>query len=93
MNIGRKFELRSVAGNGQRGAGGRTIFKALLLTSALLTGGLMAGPANATLTITTAGTITSGTETGGLFGLPTAGTSLVGDSYSQIGRASCRERV
>jgi hypothetical protein len=83
MNIGRKFELRSVAGNGQGRAGGRTIFRALLLTSALFTGGLMAGPANANpLTITTTGTITSGTETGGLFGLATAATNLAGDAYS-----------
>jgi hypothetical protein len=85
MNIGRNVELRSVAGNVPRGAGGRTIFKALLLTSALLTGGLMAGPANAGyagVAVTTAGTITSGSETGGLFGLPTASTSLAGDSYS-----------
>jgi len=34
------------------------------------------------LLITTTGTITSGSETGGLFGLPTAATSLVGDSYT-----------
>jgi len=63
--------------------GGRTLFKALLLVSTLLSGGLMALPADAgEMLITTTGTITSGSETGGLFGLPTATTSLVGDSYT-----------
>jgi hypothetical protein len=61
----------------------RTIFKALLLVSTLLSGGLMALPADAgEMLITTTGTITAGSETGGLFGLPTATTSLVGDTYT-----------
>jgi hypothetical protein len=34
------------------------------------------------LLVTTTGTIASGSETGGLFGLPTASTSLAGDSYT-----------
>ena len=64
---------------------GRSCFKPLLLASVLLSGGLAVQPANAAPTnmvITTAGTITSGSETGGLFGLPSATTSLVGDSYT-----------
>jgi PEP-CTERM motif len=63
---------------------GRTFFKALLLVSMLLTGGLPAQPADASLLITTTGTITSGSETGGLFGLPSSITSLVGDRYTLI---------
>jgi hypothetical protein len=63
--------------------GSRTLFKALLLVSTLLSGGLMALPADAgEMLITTTGTITSGSETGGVFGLPTATTSLVGDTYT-----------
>jgi len=61
----------------------RTFFKLLLLVSTLLSGALAAGPAES-LVITTTGTITSGSETGGLFGLPTATTSLVGASYTLI---------
>src|SRR4051794_26966951 len=57
--------------------------KPLLLIIALLCGALTASPAGAYL-VTTTGTITSGTETGGLFGLPTATTSLAGDSYTLI---------
>jgi hypothetical protein len=65
--------------------GGRAIFKALLLLSTLLSGGLATLPAYAAnIQIVTTGTITSGTETGGLFGLPVASTSLVGDSYTLI---------
>jgi hypothetical protein len=65
--------------------GDRAIFKALLLLSTLLSGGLAALPAYAAnMQIVTTGTITSGTETGGLFGLPVAPTSLVGDSYTLI---------
>jgi hypothetical protein len=60
---------------------GRFLFKALLVVGTLLSGGLVQ-PANANLLITTTGTISSGSETGGLFGLPTATTSLVGDSYT-----------
>ena len=63
---------------------GRTLFKALLLVSALVSGGLAVQPADASLLITTTGTITAGSETGGLFGLPIATTSLVGDSYTLI---------
>lgn len=63
--------------------GSRTLLKALLLVSTLLSGGLMALPADAgEMLITTTGTISSGSETGGLFGLPTATTSLVGDTYT-----------
>jgi hypothetical protein len=60
---------------------GRTLVKALLLVGALLGGGLVQ-PADASLLITTTGTISSGSETGGLFGLPTATTSLIGASYT-----------
>jgi polygalacturonase len=68
----------------QPGVGaGRTLFKALLV-SALLGGSLAAQAADADRLITTTGTITSGSETGGLFGLPTATTSLVGYSYTLI---------
>jgi hypothetical protein len=63
---------------------GRIFFKALLLASALLTGSLAARPADAILLVTTTGTITSGSETGGLFGLPGAPTSLVGDRYTLL---------
>src|SRR4051794_10516171 len=63
---------------------GPTFFKALLLATMLLTGGLAAQPAAAGLLITTTGTITSGSETGGLFGLPTTTTSLVGFSYTLL---------
>jgi len=61
----------------------RTLLNALLLVGALLSGGLAVQPANA-LAIVTTGTITSGSETGGLFGLPNATTSLVGDLYTLI---------
>jgi hypothetical protein len=62
---------------------GRAFFKALLLAGMLLGGGLAARPASAAdLLITTTGTIASGSETGGLFGLPSATTSLVGDKYT-----------
>jgi hypothetical protein len=68
----------------QPGVGaGRTLIKALLV-SALLGGGIAAQSADADWLITTTGTITSGSETGGLFGLPAATTSLVGDSYTLI---------
>src|SRR5579863_3689349 len=61
----------------------RSLCKALLLASVLLGGGLAAQPANAAdLLITTTGTITNGSETGGLFGLPSAATSLGGDRYT-----------
>src|SRR5271156_5774045 len=63
---------------------GRTFFKALLLVSVLLSGGVAVRPADASLLVTTTGTIISGSETGGLFGLPIATTSLVGDSYTLI---------
>jgi hypothetical protein len=63
---------------------GRTFFKALLLVCALVSGGLAVQPADASLLITTSGTISAGSETGGLFGLPVATTSLVGDSYTLI---------
>ncbi len=63
---------------------GRTFFKALLLVGTLLSGGLATPPADANLVITTTGTITSGSETGGLFGLPSGTTSLVGDSYTLV---------
>jgi hypothetical protein len=77
--------LASATKPNQPGDGaGRTFFKALLLVSTLLTGGLAVQPAAASLLITTTGTITSGSETGGLFGLPNAMTSLVGDSYTLI---------
>jgi hypothetical protein len=61
---------------------GRTFFKAVLLLSTVLSTGLVAQPADARLLITTTGTIASGSETGGLFGLPSSPTSLVGDSYA-----------
>jgi len=64
--------------------GGRTFFKALLLVSTLLSGGLLAEPADANeFVITTTGVLGAGsTETGGVFGSPTAPTSLVGDAYT-----------
>lgn len=61
----------------------RSIFKAAILAGSLLGGGLIQS-ANATLVLTTTGTIQSGSETGGLFGLPTATTSLAGSSYTLI---------
>jgi len=61
----------------------RTLLKALLLVGTLLSGGLAVQPANA-LAIVTTGTIISGSETGGLFGLPTATTSLVGNLYTLV---------
>ena len=67
------------------GGAGRSVFKVLLLASVLLGGGLATLPADAADTdmlITTTGTIRSGSETGGLFGLPSATTSLAGDSYT-----------
>jgi hypothetical protein len=67
------------------GGAGRSVSKALLLASMLFGSGLAALPAHASNTdmlITTSGTITGGSETGGLFGLPLANTSLVGDSYT-----------
>jgi len=70
--------LASEAEHVQPGEAGRTFFKALLLVSTLLSGGLMALPADASEIVTTTGVITSGSETGGLFGLPTASTSLTG---------------
>src|SRR4051812_48161137 len=65
------------SGNGS----GLPSFKALLLAGALVTGGLIAGLADASVVISR-GTITSGDETGGLFGFPTATTSLVGEAYT-----------
>src|SRR5271155_1337092 len=62
----------------------RTFFKALLLVGTLLGGGLAVQVADANLLVTTTGTITSGSETGGLFGLPSTTTSLVGESYTLI---------
>jgi hypothetical protein len=61
-----------------------TFFTSLLLVSALLCGGLAAQRADARLLITTTGTITTGTQTGGLFGMPSGTTSLVGDSYTLL---------
>src|ERR1022692_4845076 len=80
----RLIDVLALAGEpDQRDDGGRTIFKALLLATTLASGGLMALPADAgEMLITTTGTITSGSETGGLFGLPSATTSLVGDTYT-----------
>lgn len=66
------------------GGAGRTFFKAMLLVCALVSGGLAVQPVDASLLITTSGTITAGSESGGLFGLPVATTSLVGDSYTLI---------
>jgi len=68
--------------NQPRDGAARAFFKALLLVSTLLSGGLAVLPADAGLLITTTGTITSGSETGGLFGLPSITTSLVGDSFT-----------
>jgi hypothetical protein len=62
----------------------RTFCKALLLGCALLSGGVAVPAADASLLVTTTGTISAGSETGGLFGLPVATTSLVGDSYTLI---------
>src|SRR5450631_2557718 len=85
MNLPSVDALASATKPNQPGDGaGRTFFKALLLVSVLLSGGLLAQPADASLLITTTGTITSGSETGGLFGLPSGTTSLVGDSYTLI---------
>ena len=72
--------LASATKPNQPGDGtGRTFVKALLLVGTLLSGGLAAQAADARLLITTSGTIASGSETGGLFGLPSATTPLVGD--------------
>jgi hypothetical protein len=65
------------------GVSGRAFCKALLLMGTLLCGGLIQ-PADANLLLTTTGTIASGSETGGLFGLPSATTSLAGASYTLI---------
>jgi hypothetical protein len=75
--------LASASKSNEPGEGrpGRTFVKAFLLVGALLGGGLIES-ADASLLITTTGTISSGSETGGLFGLPTATTSLVGASYT-----------
>src|SRR5437773_8640047 len=62
----------------------RTLFKALFLVSMLLSGGLATQPADARLLVTTIGTISSGSETGGLFGLPSSPTTLVGRSYTLL---------
>ena len=77
--------LASATKPNQPGDGaGRTFVKPLLLAGMLLSGGLAAQPADANLLITTTGTITAGSETGGVFGLPSATTSLVGESYTLI---------
>jgi hypothetical protein len=68
-----------------REGGGRATFRALLTACTMLSGALMAAPADAgPFEITTTGTINSGSESGGLFGLPTATTSLAGDSYTLV---------
>ncbi len=55
----------------------------LAFACVLAAAGASVAPANAAdLLITTSGTIISGSETGGLFGLPSAATSLAGDSYT-----------
>lgn len=84
MNLFEIDAMASATEPTQPGAGGgRTLFKALLLVSTLLSGGLMALPADAgEMSVTTTGIITSGSETGGLFGLPTANTSLMGLGYT-----------
>ena len=61
----------------------RSVFKVALIVGSLLGGGLIQS-ADANLLLTTTGTILSGSETGGLFGLPTATTSLAGSSYTLI---------
>lgn len=83
MNPMRVDAMASETEHVQPAHSGGTIFKALLLVSTLLSGGLMALPAYAdAMQVTTTGTITSGSETGGLFGLPTTNTSLIGYSYT-----------